>query len=343
MTLAVNGRFLRNPRPTGMHRVSRSLLAAARARGLAAEVLVPPGVHDKDADRVVWGPPGRFGDHAWEQLTLPAAIRGRPLLSLLNTSPVVHRRTAVMVHDLAFRYGPGWFARSIALYGAVVMAAARRSAVVLTVSAAVAAELAAAGIEARRIAVVRPAVDAAIAPADPARVADLRATHNLGRPYLLVVGWSNPRKDVATVVRAHARLAQRVPHDLVLVGSDSKTFGRVDLPDLESIRVLGYVDDDDLVALMTGAAALLYPTLYEGFGLPPLESIACGTPAIVSDLPVTREATQGEAHFVAAGDVASWEARMEQAVAGTLAPGRPPSWTWDDAAASLQAAIAPLL
>jgi glycosyltransferase involved in cell wall biosynthesis len=343
VSLAVNGRFLRTPRPTGMHRAARSLLVAARRRGLDAEVLVPPGIDDPLADRTVWGPPGRFGDHAWEQLTLPAATRGRPLLSLLNTAPVAHRRAAVTVYDLAFAVHPEWFRRSIRVYGAVVMAAARRAEVVLTDSHAVAGELRAAGIAASRVRVVRLAVDDGLAPAGHAQVAAAAQRHGLVRPWLLVVGWSNPRKDVATVVQAHAALVSRVPHDLVLVGADSPTFRRVDLPRLDSVRVLGYVGDAELPALLTGASGFLYPTLYEGFGLPPLEALACGTPAIVSDLPVTREAAGDAAVFVPRGDVGAWMSAMEQALMGRLQPGPPPAWTWDDAAAQLLDALSPLL
>ena len=343
MTLAVNGRFLRSARPTGMHRAARSLVGAARMRGLDAEVLVPPGVHDPMADRTVWGPPGRFGDHVWEQLLLPGAVRGRPLLSLLNTAPVAPRRAAVMVYDLAFRVGPQWYSRSIRAYGAVVMASARRARVVLTISEAVASELVQAGIGRERITVVRLAVADDMHPADAEAVAEVRARYGLERPFLLVVGWSNPRKDVMTVVRAHLRLSERIAHDLVLTGADSPTFRRVDLPEARSIRQLGYVGDLDLVALMTAAAGFVYPALYEGFGLPPLEAMRCGTPAIVSDLPVLHESTEEQATFVPVGEVEPWEGAMEAALRGELVAAPGPAWSWRDAAGAMIEALRPLL
>jgi glycosyltransferase involved in cell wall biosynthesis len=343
VTLVVNGRFLRAARPTGMHRVARSLVEAARARGLDAEVLAPPGVEDALVDRTVWGPPGRFGDHAWEQLSLPVAAGSRPLLSLLNTAPAAPRRAATMVHDLGFRVGPQWYSGGTRAYGAVVMAAARRARVVLTVSHAVADELVAAGLSAQRLRVVRPAADPRWRPQPADRVDAVRARFGLERPYCLVIGWKHARKDAQTVVEAHLKLVSQLPHDLVLVGTGHQTFRSVRLPDHPSIRVLGYVADTDLPALMGGAAAFLYPSLYEGFGIPVVEALQCATPAIVSDLPVLREASEGAAHFVPPGDVERWAAAIEAAVGGQLPRGAAPAWTWDDAAGQLISALAPLM
>jgi glycosyltransferase involved in cell wall biosynthesis len=342
MTLVINGRFLRSAQPTGMHRVAVELTDAARARGLDAEVLAPPGVSDSRADRRPWAPPGRFGDHAWEQLSLPVAARGRPILSLLNTAPVLPRRAATMVHDLAFNVRE-WHAAGHGAYGAVVLGAARRAAVVLTPSYTVAGELAEAGIDRHRISVVRPAIDLRWRPHTTTAIDAVRAKFGLERPYCLMVGWQNPRKDVATIVDAHARLVRELPHDLVLVGAGSSTYKPVTLPDLASVRELGYVADDDLAALTSGAAAFVYPSVYEGFGLPVVEAIASGAPTIASDIPVLREATGGAAHFVARGDPGAWIEAIRTALRGELANGEIPAWTWDDAAGQLLDALAPIL
>jgi glycosyltransferase involved in cell wall biosynthesis len=116
-----------------------------------------------------------------------------------------------------------------------------------------------------------------------------------GRPYVVLVGWADPRKDLALAVAAHGPSSRPGrPHDLVLVGRPHPTFAPVQVPDLPSVRRAGYLPDGGLQALLTGAAALLYPSRYEGFGLPPLEAWACGTPALVSDVPVLRETTGGQ-------------------------------------------------
>lgn len=338
MTVAVNGRFLRAT-PVGLHRVAAAMLDAAVGAGLDVEVLAPPGVDDPRVDRHVWGPPGRFGDHAWEQGSLAVAARGRRLLSLANTAPLLAGRSIVLVHDLAPIIGPQWFTRATRGYGRLVLAAARRAQRVLTVSEAVRGELAAAGIAAQRVTVVRPAVDPSFAPAPADRVDAVRRQHGLDRPFALFVGWADPRKDLATAVEAHRRVRTRHPHDLVVVGRPHVTFAPVALPGDESVRRLGYVSDDDLRALLTGAVALLYPSRYEGFGLPPLEAWACGTPALVADIPVLRETTEGRGTLLPAGDVGAWSEALAAALRGELTAPAAPSWTWSDAGNVLVSAV----
>jgi glycosyltransferase involved in cell wall biosynthesis len=154
-----------------------------------------------------------------------------------------------------------------------------------------------------------------------------------------MVGWVDPRKDVATAVAAHERTVGDHPHDLVLVGSGHPTFASVAQPRGDRIKFLGHAGDDDLVALLTGAKVLLYPSRYEGFGLPPLEAMACGTPAVVSDIPVLRESTAGAARLVAPGDVAGWAAALLEGLRGTLTRPSPPQRTWRSVGAELAAVL----
>ena len=333
----VNGRFLR-VRPTGLHRMARMLLVAALDAGLDAEVFAPSDTDDPLVDRRLGGPRGRAGGHVFEQVLLPLAARGRPVLSLTNTAPLAGHGV-VMVHDLAPLVGPQWFARSMRLYVESVLVAARRASQVLTVSAAVAEELAAHRVEAGRITVVRQAVDPRFAPAPAAAVAEIRDRLALDRPYAVMVGWRDPRKDVATAVAAHRLVVPDVPHDLVLVGGSHPVFAPVREPVEPTVRVMGYVPDQDLVPLLTGAAVLLYPSRYEGFGLPPLEALACGTPAIASDIPALRESTAGAARLTPVGDVEAWAAALREMLVGGGPPPRPPAWTWPQAAEQLIAAL----
>ena len=337
MSVVVNGRFLRGT-PTGLHRVGRSLLDAARAQGLDAEVLAPPGVDDPRVTRIVPGPTGSIGDHVWEQVHLPRAARGRPLLSLTNTAPMLARRGFVLVHDLAPLVGPQWFTPRVRLYGRLVLAAARRAEGVLTVSHVVADELRDRGVDAP-VTVVHNAVDDDVRAVDEKTVDDTLRRLSVHRPYVLFVGWADPRKDVATAIAAHRLAVESQPHQLVLTGLAHRNFRRVDVPELQEIRRLGYVPDDDLRALMTGAAALVYPSRYEGFGTPPLEAWACGTPALVSDIPVLRESTEGRAIYLPAADAEAWADGIAAAVRGEFRAPRPSARTWSDAAAELLAAL----
>jgi glycosyltransferase involved in cell wall biosynthesis len=269
---------------------------------------------------------------------LPANARGRTIVSLTNTAPLV-APGVVLVHDLAPLVGPQWFVGSMRLYAATVLAAARRARLVVTVSNAVRGELVGHGVAADRIAVVPPAIDDRFAPASSAAVEAVRHAFGLHRPYAVLVGWTNPRKDAATAVAAHRQVARDTPHDLVLVGGPEPTFAPVVLPSLPSVHRLGHVIDQQLVALLTGAAVALYPSRYEGYGLPPLEAMACGTPAVVSDIPALRESAGGLARFAPVGDVAAWAAALADGLAGRLSCPSPPSRSWRTAGQELVAAL----
>jgi glycosyltransferase involved in cell wall biosynthesis len=320
----VDGRFLA-AKPTGLHRVARSFLVAAKDAGLAAEVWAPTGTTDPLVDRLIRLPGGRLGGRVWEQVVLPAAARGRVIWSLTNTAPLL-APGVVVVHDLAASVGPRWFAHSMRAYATAVLRGARRARLVITVSHTVRGELIDHGVAADRVVVVSPPIDPRFRPAGDAAVAATRTEHNLTRPYALFVGWADPRKDVATALAAHRQVLRDVPHDLVLLGEPHPTFAPVTVDPSPSVRLLGHVGDDDLVALLTGASVLLYPSRYEGYGLPPLEAMACGTPAVVSDIPALRESTAGTARTAPVGDVAAWAAALRDGLDGKLScPSRPPS------------------
>ncbi|HVY11131.1 MAG TPA: glycosyltransferase family 1 protein [Mycobacteriales bacterium] len=335
--LVVDGRFL-TARPTGLHRVARGFVTAAKDAGVELEVWTPGRCDVPLADRALHVPNGRIGGRLWEQVVLPVAARGRTIWSLTNTAPLA-RPGIVVVHDLAAVVGPQWFAGSMRLYATSVLASARRARLVLTVSAAVRDELLNHGVGDERVIVVSPAVDERFAPAPPPDVQRVREAHGIGADYAVVVGWADPRKDAYTAVAAHRRVVGDQPHDLVLIGEGHPTFAPVERPAGDRIRIVGHTTDQDLVALLTGAKLLLYPSRYEGFGLPPLEAMACGTPAVVSDIPALRESTAGAATLVTPGDVEGWAEALRAGLRGELRPGSPPTRSWRSVGQQLAAAL----
>lgn len=341
--LVVNGRFLRQRRPTGLHRVARALIGELRRAGVALSVFAPVGVVDPLADRLIAGPPGRFGDHLWEQAVLPIVAGRRSIVSLANTAPLVKSRAAVMVHDLAQWVEPRWFAPEMRLYGALVLSAAKRARVVLCPTRQVARELVAAGIDRRRVAVVRNGVDPGVRRASSERISEIASRLGLDGPYVVHVGWANPQKNVATAIAAHSRALRHIEHRLVLVGAAHPSFAPVDLPPLRTLCVTGWISDEDLWALLSGACALLCPSFYEGFGLPAVEAMACGCPVLAADIPSLRESTAGGATYLVADDVAAWADGIVAALRGDLPPPRPLQWSWADAGRQLLAALEPLL
>ncbi len=172
-----------------------------------------------------------------------------------------------------------------------------------------------------RLVVIPEAAHAAMRPRPAAEVAAVRARHGLPDEYLLWVGGMerpDPRKRVAALAAEPRELP------LVLVGPASPWAHA-----LPGVTLTGWVPDDDLAAIYSGARALVFPSDDEGFGLPTVEALACGTPVVACDIPALREVLGDRATFVPVGDLAGLLAAG--AAAQRPAPA-PPAFTWQDAA-----------
>jgi len=177
------------------------------------------------------------------------------------------------------------------------------------------------GIRRDRIVVVSDAPAPVLHARGAEEVAAVRRRYGLPDEYLVWVGGlqtPDPRKRIAALASAPREL------ELVLVGA-TKPWAH-ELPD---VTLTGHVSDDELAAIYSGARALVFPSDDEGFGLPPVEALACGTPVVASDLPVLREVLGDRATFVERDDLAGMLAAA--AAARRPAPA-PPAWSWLDAA-----------
>jgi glycosyltransferase involved in cell wall biosynthesis len=237
----------------------------------------------------------------WEQTVLPAlALRdGVDLLHCpLNVRPVLARAPVVLtVHDLTFVRFPDRFHPLKQRYLAhLTRFSARRARRILADSAATKRDVEETfGIPAARVDVVYPGVDDDFRPYDPADATDraalddFRKAHGLPARYVFYQGTLEPRKNVDRLVEAFARAVRRgLPHALVLAGGRGwgydAIFAAVERLGLRD-RVIfpGYVQRREQPLWYNAADVFVYPSQYEGFGLPALEAMACGVPVITSN------------------------------------------------------------
>lgn len=196
----------------------------------------------------------------------------------------------VTVHDLAVLVRPEWFkAGRAAYYRLAISRSARLAKRVIADSEATARDLRERlRVPAERIDVVPLGVDESLAPAPGPEQARVRAQYALPERYFLYLGTLEPRKNVARLVRAWSRVAEECDADLVLAGRYGWKVEPIlrevlASPQTARIRLPGFIARDDMDAVMSGAQAFLWPSLYEGFGLPPLEAMACGVPVLTSN------------------------------------------------------------
>jgi glycosyltransferase involved in cell wall biosynthesis len=170
-----------------------------------------------------------------------------------------------------------------------------------------------------RITVTPPGVDPRFRPVPPAARAALRGQYRLPERFYLFLGTIEPRKNIARLIRAFSRIAGAVPHDLVIAGKWGWRFGDVKTaaanPRIRSrVHFLSHVAAEDLPALYSAADAFIFPSLYEGFGLPPLEAMACGTPVVTSNVSSLPEAVGPHAELVNPRDEEALARAMERLV-----------------------------
>jgi glycosyltransferase involved in cell wall biosynthesis len=245
----------------------------------------------------VIGPPPRFAHragHLWEQAVLPLDSRSCELIySPANLAPLASRRNVVVIHDAAaLRYPEAYSTVYTAYQRRILPLIARGARRVITVSEFSRRELVELlGISPECIDVIPGGVDERFRPGvDPAPAL---ARHGLSRPYVLAVGTGSARKNFAALGPTAARLRE-AGIELVVAGSDRDYLrGAGGGP-----RRIGYVDDGLMPSLYAGARALAMPSRYEGFGLPCLEAMATGVPAVISPHGALPE-TCGEAALVA--------------------------------------------
>lgn len=322
---------------SGTGRYTEELLQALRGRGDVS--LTVEGAGDGQVPARPWsrllGPGG-----AYDVMHYPA-----------NFCPIARtRNTIVTVHDLSFLRHPEWFSANRARYYAWAFATTRRRAArFIADSHATKRDLMEmAGVPGECVDVAHLGVSPLFRPVDAVRQGAARAKYTLPPAYFLYVGTLEPRKNLPGLLRAFDRVADSVSQDLVIGGREGwkvagirETLGG--MRHAARVKFPGFIDDADLPAVMSAAHAFVWPSLFEGFGLPPLEALACGTPVLTSATSSLPELLEGHALLV---DPNSEEAIAEGLVAlASDGPGAAEAstahaqgFTWEQTADSVVAA-----
>jgi len=311
----INGKFLR-AESTGVHRVAMELANAladlAREGHCAVADMTFEVWHTKDGGARAMGVslPRRSVNFLtgipWEQLTLPLVKRHGTLLSLCNIGPVASRNAVTMIHDAQVHLSPQSYSRGFRLwYHFIQPLLGRRNRRILTVSEFSKTQIAALGIcRADRIGVVHNGVDHILrVQGDSSPLAALGLAE--GR-YVVALSTTQAHKNIAILLKAFAD-PQLADVPLVLIGGTAReafVAAGMNVPD--NVRFAGRVTDEALRGLMEGALCLAFPSTTEGFGLPPLEAMLLGCPAIVAPCGALPEVCGSAALYAAPDDATAW-------------------------------------
>lgn len=308
--IVINGKFLSGI-PTGVHRVAEELICHAKAiidadpkiaQKLEISLWIPrDAVVNADRLGIPYRIVGPFTGNLWEQLTLPLHARGRTVLSLCNVGPMMSREAVTMFHDAQVHLAPDSYSWPFRFwYRLHQPVSGRRHRRILTVSHFSREQLARVGVASLgRTAVVHNGVDHVLSTEpDDSILAHLGLT---GTPYAVALANTQPHKNIRLLLKAFSRPdLEKVK--LVLFGSArAADFAAADHLVADNVIFAGRVSDAELRSLYGHALCIAFPSLTEGFGLPPLEAMTTGCPAIVAPHGALPEIC-GDAVIYAPGD-----------------------------------------
>ena len=355
----INGRFL-SQKITGVQRYAAEMVkaidallasehTAASLRNADWQLLTPADASEGlDLDRIKIRVVGRLRGHAWDQIDLARAAAGGRLISLANSGPVFHRDHIVVIHDAQVFRRPDFFNwRYLTAHRTMGRLLARHAAIA-TVSGFSRRELAEVlNLSASRIPVFPNSAEhfAATTP-DPGILARLGVQP---QKFFLFVGSKTKNKNLSVAIRA-VQLLDRGDVPLVIVGGDnSKVFQDNSGQGVSGLLLAGRLTDSEIAALYAHASAFVFPSLYEGFGVPPLEAMIFGCPVIASTADAVVETCGDAAAYFDANDAEALKQLMlERLATGAISEQerrrqqeRVAFYSWQKSAKSLLEHLAP--
>jgi glycosyltransferase involved in cell wall biosynthesis len=271
---------------TGVQRYARELLTELGHQGTEAPrfILAIPAVNVNHPIEGIetFHDNSLFPSSLWQQIRLPFLmnkLKARLLWSPCNVGPVYARNHVVTIHDAAVFAGPQWFSLPFRTYYRFLFPRlGKRALRIITPSTFSKEELVRYG--------VAPGKKITVIPSGVSSIFMSGRTIRSNNPYILTVGSRDPRKNISRLTEAWRRIAHEIKggRKLLITGGRARGFSSENLHNLPGdVSFTGYVKDDALQSIYAGADVVIFPSLHEGFGLPPLEAMACGCPVIVSN------------------------------------------------------------
>jgi glycosyltransferase involved in cell wall biosynthesis len=317
--LAINGKFL-GAKPTGVHRVAEQLIhqLAIRRHELAElfpnapAIIAPANVRNNPEASFAMERGGLFRGQLWEQLDLPRLVRGDLLLNLCNLGPMASTDAITVIHDAQVFISPESYTWAFAnWYRNVLPVLGRRHARILAVSEFSASQLVRFGVaKSDRISVIWNGADHLLAhEARPAIIGRLLLER---RKFVVALANVQVHKNIGLLLKAFADPALAALK-LVLVGAaDRKQFEALGHSVPQNLVFTGRIDDGELRALLEGALCVAFPSTTEGFGLPPLEGMTVGCPAVLAPCGALPEVAGEAAIFAAPDDPGQWASAIHK-------------------------------
>ncbi|WEG13414.1 glycosyltransferase family 1 protein [Pullulanibacillus sp. KACC 23026] len=287
MEVFINGRFL-TQRITGVQRVAHQIVKALdqKAKDLSFNITIltpEPIDHDQlPLKNIAIKKVGFLKGHLWEQLNLPFYSRGNVLIDFCNTGPILKRKQIVYLHDASIYSQPDGYSKKFILwYKFLYTFLSRFSQRVITVS----------HFSKDELIKFLPSLK------EKTKVTHIAANHfdKVGTDesvlsqyhidknnYLLAVSSLHPNKNFKIILEALEKMETFKGQVVIAGNNDNKVFSKVNFDNSENVKMVGYVTDEQLKSLYQNAKGFIFPSLYEGFGLPPLEAMSQGCPVIAS-------------------------------------------------------------
>lgn len=297
----VNGRYL-TQKATGVHRYAFEICNKLHEMGVDFHVAIPREIHPDYKFSFKTVKCGTLKTHTWEQISLPHYLKsiGSPLLiSFTGCGPLMYKNQIMTIHDVSHERYPEWFSKNYyRFYHYMMPRIGRKAHAILTVSEFSKKEIVETlNLDAEKIHVIHSNVPFHNKPSED-KILNFKCDSKVER-YILAVSSMDPRKNFERLVNAFQKIEDKSVK-LYIIGMSFKAFNTPDLQKLigDNIYLPGYISDDALQNMYQNALLSVYPSLYEGFGLPPLESMTYECPAINSDIPALREVSEDAALYV---------------------------------------------